>query len=86
MKLKDGFVVREVAGKTVAVSVGGGAFRGMITLNGTAAFLWEALQSDTNEDALAKKLTEAYEIDEVTAQKDVSVFLHKLREAGLLDE
>lgn len=86
MKLKDGFVVREVAGKTVAVSVGGGAFRGMITLNGTAAFLWEALQSDTNEDALAKKLTEAYEIDEVTAKKDVSVFLHKLRKAGLLDE
>ena len=86
MKLKNGFVVREVAGKTVAVSVGGGAFRGMITLNGTAAFLWDALQSDTNEDALAKKLTEAYEIDEVTAQKDVSVFLHKLREAGLLDE
>ena len=86
MKLKNGFVVREVAGKTVAVSVGGGAFRGMITLNGTAAFLWDALQSDTNEDALATKLIEAYEIDEVTAQKDVSVFLHKLREAGLLDE
>ena len=86
MKLKDGFVVREVAGKTVAVSVGGGAFRGMITLNGTAAFLWEALQSDTNEDALAKKLTEAYEIDEATAKKDVLAFVGKLREAGLLDE
>ena len=86
MKLKNGFVVREVAGKTVAVSVGGGAFRGMITLNGTAAFLWEALESDTNEDALATKLIEAYEIDEATAKKDVAVFLHKLREAGLLDE
>ena len=86
MKLKNGFVVREVAGKTVAVSVGGGAFRGMITLNGTAAFLWDALQSDTNEDALVEKMTEAYEIDEATAQKDVSAFLHKLREAGLLDE
>ena len=86
MKLKNGFVVREVAGKTVAVSVGGGAFRGMITLNGTAAFLWEALESDTNEDALATKLIEAYEIDEATAKKDVAVFLQKLREAGLLDE
>ena len=86
MKLKNGFVVREVAGKTVAVSVGGGAFRGMITLNGTAAFLWDALQSDTNEDALATKLIEAYEIDEPTAKKDVAVFLNKLREAGLLDE
>ena len=33
MKIKAGFVVREVAGKTVAVSVGAGqgAFRGMIT-------------------------------------------------------
>ena len=36
--------------------------------------------------ALAKKLIEAYEIDEPTAKKDVAVFLNKLREAGLLDE
>ena len=86
MKLKNGFVVREVAGKTVAVSVGGGTFRGMITLNGTAAFLWDALQSDTNEDALVKKMIAEYEIDEATAKKDVAVFLQKLREAGLLDE
>lgn len=86
MKLKDGFVVREVAGKTVAVSVGGGAFRGMITLNGTAAFLWEALKEDTTETALKDALKEVYEVDDALALADVKAFISKLREAGLLDE
>ena len=86
MKLKDGFVVREVAGKTVAVSVGGGAFRGMITLNGTAAFLWEALKEDTTEVALKDALKEEYEVDDAVALADVKAFISKLREAGLLDE
>ena len=86
MKLKNGFVVREVAGKTVAVSVGGGAFRGMITLNGTAAFLWEALKEDTTEVALKDALKEEYEVDDAVALADVKAFISKLREAGLLDE
>ena len=88
MKIKAGFVVREVAGKTVAVSVGAGqgAFRGMITLNGTAAFLWDALKEETTEAALADALKEAYEVDDAVALADVKTFISKLREAGLLDE
>ena len=86
MKLKNGVVVREVAGKTVAVSVGGGAFRGMITLNGTAAFLWEALKEDTTEVALKDALKEEYEVDDAVALADMKAFISKLREAGLLDE
>ena len=86
MKIKEGYLLRNVAGNDVVVPVGNLDFDGMITLNETAAFLWDALQSDTNEDALVEKMTEAYEIDEATAQKDVAAFLNKLREAGLLDE
>ena len=88
MKIKDGFVKREVAGKTVAVAVGARAsdFRGMITLNGTAAFLWTALEKDTTEKELVSLLTDAYEVPAPKAEQDVAAFVKGLREAGLLDE
>ena len=88
MKRKAGFVTREVAGKTVAVAVGekAQAFHGMITLNGTAAFLWGALAEETTEETLVKRLTEAYEVTEDAARADIKAFLQNLRQTGLLDE
>ena len=44
MKLKEGFILRTVAGETVALPAGGVTnLDMMITLNGTAKFLWEIL-------------------------------------------
>jgi tRNA U34 5-carboxymethylaminomethyl modifying GTPase MnmE/TrmE len=47
MKIKQGFVVREVAGKSVAVATGALSreFHGMVTLNGTGKFLFEELKN-----------------------------------------
>ena len=46
MKIKTGFMMREVAGKFVAVPVGVGAndFKGMLQTNKTGAFLWKLLE------------------------------------------
>ena len=44
MKLKDGFILRTVAGETVVLPTGGVTdFDMMITLNDTGKFLWERL-------------------------------------------
>ena len=44
MKLKEGFILRTVAGETVVLPTGGVTnFDMMITLNGTGRFLWEML-------------------------------------------
>ncbi len=86
MKLKSGFVVREVAGKTLAVAVGERSreFHGMITLNGSGRVIWDALASDTTEEAIVDRLLEEYEIDRETAARDVAAFVGKLRESGVL--
>ena len=46
MRIKNGFFMREVAGKYVVVPVGAqtNEFKGMIQMNQTGAFLWKALE------------------------------------------
>ncbi|MBE6673007.1 MAG: PqqD family protein [Ruminococcaceae bacterium] len=88
MKIKQGFVVREVAGKSVAVATGALSreFHGMVTLNGTGRFLFEELKNDTDVEKLTKRLTEEYDVDVDTAQKAVLTFTDALRRAGILEE
>jgi len=87
MKLKSGFVLREVAGSTVVVPTGGDVnFNGMISLNETGKTLWEALGTETDADGLVQALLAEYDVDEATARAGVDTFVAKLREHGFLDE
>lgn len=86
MKIKDGFAKRNIAGSEIVVPVGKTAkeFNGMITLNGTGAFLWDCFSNDiTKEDAL-RMLLEEYDVDEKTAREGVESFVNMLSENGLL--
>ena len=88
MKIVDGFAVREVAGKSVAIAVGGKAasLGGMIALNETGKLLFSLLMEGTTEEKLIDALIEAYEIDKDTATADVAAFLAPLRGAKLIEE
>lgn len=86
MKLKDGFVLRQVAGEYVAIPSGDEVdLNKMITLNETGAFLWERLGTETTQDALAEALLAEYEVDRDTAVRCVEDFTAKLEEYGFLD-
>ena len=86
MRVPDGFVICEVAGKTVAVSSGELAktFNGMITLNGTGKFLFERLQNDISFDDLVSALQKEYGVDEMIARRDTQAFVDALAKKGLL--
>lgn len=86
MKIKEGYILREVLGNFIVVAVGDAAldFNGVISLNETGAFLWGVLEKGATEDELLDALTEEYEIDETVAKTDILVFLEKLREAEIL--
>ena len=85
MKLKDGFILRTVAGQTVVLPVGGDLdLNMMITLNDTGAFLWEKLTEETDEDALVAALLAEYDVDQATAKNAVTAFLKKLNDNGFL--
>lgn len=86
MKIKEGFLLRKVAGETVVLPVGGELdLNMMITLNDTGAFLWEQLESETDENELAAALLAEYDVDEATAKKSVAAFVKKLNENGFLE-
>ena len=88
MKIKKGFLMREVAGENVVIAVGEAAksFKGMIRLNPTGAFLWKLLEKDTDEAAMVSAMLDAYETDKETAENDIRAFVGSIRAAGLLDE
>lgn len=86
MKLKDGFLLRQVAGQTVVLPVSGDLdLNMMITLNDTGAFLWEHLQNEIDEVALVASLLEEYDVDEATAKTSVAAFVKKLHDNGFLE-
>lgn len=87
MKIKEGFILRTVAGQNLIVPVGNNTmnFNAAITLNESAAFLWKQLCEETNEEALVSALTQEYDIDDSTAKADITVFLNVLREHEILE-
>ncbi len=85
MKIKDGYLLRQVAGQHVVLPVGEGLdLNVMITLNGTGAFLWEKLEAETDEEGLVAALLAEYNVDEETASRCVKEFVEKLRGHGFL--
>ena len=86
MKIKDGFILRQLAGQNVVIPSGEGMdLNLMITLNETGRFLWEHLQNGTNEAELVVALLSEYNVDEATATNHVNAFVQKMRENGFLE-
>lgn len=86
MKIKEGFILRNVADATIVVPAGKATldFNGMITLNETGAFLWRLLESDTDEEAMLKAMLAEFDVDEATAKAGIARFVSKLQNEGLL--
>ena len=86
MKLKEGLILREIAGETVVLPSGDDLdLSVMITLNGTATFLWKLLEQETEPSALVDALLKEYDVDQETAETAVSNFIGKLNQHGFLE-
>lgn len=86
MKLKNGFILRQVAGQTVVLPSGNDLdLNMMITLNDTGRFLWERLEKEVEQEELVAALVSEYDVDEATAQSAVESFVGKLKENGFMD-
>lgn len=87
MKIKKGFMLREVAKNYVVVAVGEASkeFNGVINLNETGAFLWKQLIDDNTVDGVVAALLNEYDVSEEAARRDVELFINKLKEAKILE-
>ncbi|WP_088188777.1 PqqD family protein [Desulfosporosinus sp. FKA] len=87
MRIKSGYLMKEIAKNHVVVPTGKAAldFSGMMTLNETGAFLWRQLEAGTTESELVASLLKDYDTNETTARADISEFLTKLKTADLFE-
>ncbi len=88
MRIKDGFLLREVCGEKVIVGEGLGAvdFGKLLVLNETAAWLWEAARemSEFTSESLAERLCEEYDVSDTEAKADVAEILNGWKEMEII--
>ncbi|MBO4769002.1 MAG: PqqD family protein [Bacteroidales bacterium] len=89
MRIKEGFKMRTLGNEFIIVGEGLAQvnFNKMISLNHTAAYLWQEVfgKEFTNAD-LVKLLLDKYEVTEEVATADVDNLVKKWIEAGLVEE
>lgn len=86
MHIVNGFMIREIAGERVAVPIGEAVrrFSGMISLNDSAAFLLQLLQTEQTPDTLLQAVLKEFEVSQEDAQRDISEFLSVMNQLNLL--
>lgn len=87
MKIKKDFILRPFSDQYLAMPVGDTAIRSpfMLSLNSTCAYVWELLTEERTYEELLASLTEKYDVDKETAQRDLDGFLKALKEAQILE-
>lgn len=88
MKIKEGFVMREVAGQALVVATGKASqsFNGMIKLNSTAKDIWNLISEGKSESEIISALCEKYDVTEQKATADTSSIIEKMRSAGVFED
>lgn len=86
MKLKKGFIVREIAGETVVLPSGEELdLSKVFYLNETAKFLWKYLEESAELTELVEAVLKEYDVDQEHAELSVARFVMKLNENGFLE-
>ena len=88
MKIKNGFVLREMCGENIVSGEGLEHinFNKLISLNSTAAFLWKALEGkEFTAEEMAQLLVDEYKIDMELALTDSKRLMQSWFEAGIAE-
>ena len=88
MKIKEGFVLREMCGENIVAAEGlqNINFNKLISLNSTAAFLWkELVGKEFSVEDMASLLVEEYGIDMELAVKDSKALCQAWSDAGVAE-
>lgn len=89
MKTRNGYTLRPLGNEYILVAEGLDVvdFTCMISMNSTAAFLWQEVEGkEFDADTLVDLLVEQYDISREVAKNDVDVLLQNWRKANIIEE
>ena len=88
MKIKEGFVLRQMCGENIVAGEGLQHinFNKLISLNESAAYLWKELQGkEFTQEEMAELLIARYGIDKQLAMTDSGNLMNAWAEAGVAE-
>lgn len=88
MKIKDGFILKDVAGSKIVIATGKQKldFNGVITFNSVGADVFMLLDGTNTVEDIVKKISEDYDVSAEIVQTDVERLIEKMRKYNLIDE
>ena len=88
MRIKDGFVVRDIMGQCVVVATGEASedFSGMIKLNDTGKDIWQGVADGKSEEEIVDFIVKEYDVDEDHAKTSVEKFIGNMKDKGFIVE
>ena len=87
MKIKDGFVLRNVVDEFIVMPTGDNIarFDGAVVLNDVSAFVYKQLEHPTSREDVLEAVLAEFDVDRETAEKDLDALLENFAKMGLLD-
>lgn len=88
MRIKNGYVLRSLGNEFILVAEGLEATDAnqMISMNASAAFLWNAVcDKDFDAETLVQLLMNEYGIAREVAENDVAPFIQTMLKAGIIN-
>lgn len=88
MKIKEGFVLRNVVDEHIVMPVGKNieTFEGALVLSDVSAFIWEQLARPICREDLLELVLGEFNVERDVASSDLDTFLDKLRAHNVLEE
>lgn len=88
MKIKDGYILKKVAGENIVVATGDArlSFNGIITFNEVGAEVFALLDGTHTEEQIVDELLKMYNAPKEVISADVNRLIEKMRAQGLLED
>ncbi len=88
MRIKDGFILKDVAGSKVVLPIGErqDELKGIITFNDVGAKIFNMLDGTNSVEEIVRAIAKEYEVSYETVEVDVNNLIEKMRKQGLIEE
>ena len=88
MKIKDGYILKDVAGEKIVIATGEQKlnFNGVMTFNSVGADVFNMLDGTNSVEDIANKISQDYGVSVERVKTDVKNLIKKIKEHNLLDE
>ena len=86
MTIREGFVLKEVAGNYVIIAIGDDVldFNDIITVNEIGALIWNNMIENKSKGEIISVILSEYDIDEKTASEDFDTFINQLKSVNII--